>query len=667
MRTLPDESIVDRSIGTARRTVLIAFAVSAAVIALLVGERLLFGKEITQAADDARKAATLSGEILLADERLTMSANMAAATGESRWIARYEENIPLIDRAIADAKRLAPPDIAARLDEETRAANDALVVMERQSFEFDRQGRLAEARAILDGPDYAYQKQILAEGSGRFNAALTAFVDSNLAGVKRRALLIVGGILLLAATGFLIVWRSLMQSLGLSREAYLDAEHRIQKLAMHDPLTGLPNRRQFQKELERTLARCGRRGEKAAVLMLDLDRFKQINDRFGHGVGDCVLVELGKQLSAARREGEMCARLGGDEFVLVTAFKNDTEEAYLAATRLIKALSVPIEIDGIVHTVGATSGIAVYPDDGDDAGELMRKADVALYRSKREQRGDARFFEETMDEEMRERASVEADLRRAIDGGEIKPYFQPLVNLETGRIESFEILARWFHPSGGLRSPGSFIQVAEDVGLIDDLFFSVLSQACEAARPWPGEVGIAVNIAPLQLARPWLAERILAVLAETGFPPRRLEIEITENALITNFDCAKKTVLSLKNLGVRLALDDFGTGYSSLLHLRALPFDRIKIDGSFVKSVTTDEDAATMVSAIVSLAHSLDLPTTAECVETDASAKAMKAAGCATGQGWHYGAAMSAQDAERVLSTETAAKGPRLVRAQAAV
>jgi diguanylate cyclase (GGDEF)-like protein len=643
------DSVVHASVRIARRAVFVVLVTAAAVIAVLIIERNLLEREILQAADNERKAAALMSDILLADERLTMSANMAAATGERSWISRYESNIPLIDRAIAAAKQLAPPDVRERFDEETRVANDLLVVMERKSFDLDHQGRLSEARGILDSGRYAAIKRVLLDGTKRFGDGLLSQAENDLNGIAERSRLIIAFTVLLACSAFVVLWHKLNRSLASSKTAFLAAEERVQRLAMQDSLTGLPNRQHFHDELHRLLVDAARSGVAVAVVMIDLDRFKPINDRHGHGTGDDVLVEVGNLLSTTLGSDQICARIGGDEFVIASAVGPDSDEAHQVATRIIDALSAPIVVRGVAHSVGATAGISLFPENGTGVDELVRKADVALYRAKREERGGARFFRDDMDEVIRNRESMETDLRRALDAGEIIPLFQPVIDFASGSIETFEVLARWQHPTRGLLGPAHFIDAAQDLGLIDDLFLSILRRATRAAAAWPA-VRLAVNLAPSQLGHAMLGTRILAVLVETGFQPARLEIEVTENALITNIDQARETVLSLKRWGIQLALDDFGIGYSSLHHLRALPFDRIKIDGSFVRAMASDNDALTIVNTIISLGRSLGLPVTAESVETPEIAGLLKAAGCKYGQGWYFGHPTGAEVAEKLLA-----------------
>jgi diguanylate cyclase (GGDEF)-like protein len=406
-------------------------------------------------------------------------------------------------------------------------------------------------------------------------------------------------------------------------------------MAMHDPLTGLPNRRHLHTALESFLAKVDH-SKRLAVVATDLDRFKPVNDLYGHAVGDELLVKIaGMFQEEAGLEG-FVARLGGDEFILVLPHASD-EELIARLSALIAKFALPIHLLGHDVSIGVSLGVAMAPTDGLDANSLMRRADVALYRAKEEGRGRFAFFEAGMDARVHERAALEHDLRIAIRNDEIVPHYQPLVQLATGEVTAFEVLARWPHAQRGLVPPDQFIKVAKETGLIGELTFNVLRRACRETLNWPGAPRISFNIAPVQLQDAALPQKILKVLSECGFPPPRLEIEITEDALVADFLAAKLLLISLKNLGVRISLDDFGTGYSSLRHLRELPFDVVKIDRSFVHDMGDSEEALTIVKTIVQLAKSMGLGVTAEGIETESQALELQALGCEHGQGFLLG------------------------------
>lgn len=423
------------------------------------------------------------------------------------------------------------------------------------------------------------------------------------------------------------------------------AEARAQSLARHDPLTGLANRRHFLEELDRRLALVGDDEAAFALLFVDLDRFKPINDVHGHAVGDQSLQEIASRISSVIRDDSFASRLGGDEFAIILEGPNNRDGVSAAARRLLHELSAPIVINGLKLTVGASIGIALCPEDGREAAELLQHGDAAMLRAKME-RGAYKFFDSSIDEELKWKAALEAELRAAIPNGEIVPYFQPFVSLSDGTIAGYEVLARWPHRVRGMISPGEFIPVAEESGLVDAMFWVLLAQACRKALAAPGDFALCVNISPSQVRDQWFPEKVLRTLRETGFPAHRLEIEVTETAMIDDLSRAKVSLLSLKNQGVRIALDDFGTGYSSLMLLRELPIDKLKIDRSFVMTLIEDKGAATIVGALVGLGMALGLEVTAEGVEDEQIAGVLRQMGCQYGQGYLFGKATETPCAE---------------------
>jgi len=416
------------------------------------------------------------------------------------------------------------------------------------------------------------------------------------------------------------------------------AEARAQSLARHDPLTGLANRRHFLEELDRRLNLIGPEEIAFALMFVDLDRFKPINDVHGHAIGDQLLQVIATRLQGCIRDDSFAARLGGDEFCVLVETPTGREGVAVAARRILNELSAPILVNGLKLTVGASIGIALCPEDGRSAAELLQRGDAAMLRAK-EDRGAYKFFDSSIDEQLKSKAALETDLRAAIPNGDIVPYFQPVLHLATGELAGFEVLARWPHLERGMISPTLFIPVAEEAGLVDAMFWALLAQACRKALEAPGLFMLAVNISPSQIRDQWFPEKVLRTLRETGFPAQRLEIEVTESAMIGDIQRAKSSLMSLKNQGVRIALDDFGTGYSSLFLLRALPIDKLKIDRSFVSSLVSDRESATIVGALVGLGKALGLQITAEGVEDQATATALQAMGCEFVQGFFYGAA----------------------------
>ncbi|WP_072376572.1 EAL domain-containing protein [Hyphomicrobium sp. NDB2Meth4] len=413
------------------------------------------------------------------------------------------------------------------------------------------------------------------------------------------------------------------------------AERFSNRLAYNDSLTELPNRRAFMEALERG----ARRKEPFACLLFDLDNFKQVNDLRGHLVGDQLLQVVAERLRGFMAPDILLARIGGDEFaVLLTSHMPDRamELAHLIALRVRE----PMLIEGRVVQVDLSAGIARYPYDAERADAILRKADIALYRAKDSGRGLARAFTADMEEKERRRAAVADALREAIPRGEIVPHYQPLVELATGKVVGFEVLARWESPVLGTVTPSEFIPIAIETGLIGPLSQKVLERACTEAVAWPQHLPISFNIAPTQLCDPLLPLQLLAILSQTGLAPKRLEIELTEEALLASDQKTAFDVDVLKDQGITLALDDFGTGYSSLHHLRTLPFDKIKIDRSYVAKIETCEASRRMVQAIVNFAHVLGIPLLAEGVETAEQGRILTTLGCDLAQGWLYGRAV---------------------------
>jgi len=446
-----------------------------------------------------------------------------------------------------------------------------------------------------------------------------------------------------------ISWRLL---LSLRREVAqrIASEHRARELAHQDALTGLSNRRQFDQELKAAIAAPPRIDGAHAVLLLDLNDFKHINDIYGHAIGDEVLINVAIRLRRAVREGDLAVRFGGDEFAILARQLPGAEEATSIALRVIKEFDQPIKIRSTQHKIGVGIGIALIPQDGKNAAEIMRKVDIALYRAKAEPNSALRFFDGSMDAQIRERDLIERELRTAVSNGDVQPYYQPLIDLRTKQIIGFEAPARWTHPTLGNVPPDRFIPIAESCGLMNKLSDCLLRQAARAATQWPDDFTLSFNISPPQLKDRTLGLRILSILGESGLSPRRLEIELTESALVRDLEGAQLVLGALHDAGVRLALDDFGTGYSSLYHLRNFKIDKIKIDRSFVDNMDREPEATALVRALLGLGHGLGLTVTAEGVEQPAQAEALLDQGCQQAQGYLYARAMSASDATNFIA-----------------
>jgi diguanylate cyclase (GGDEF)-like protein len=440
-----------------------------------------------------------------------------------------------------------------------------------------------------------------------------------------------------------------LQDLSHEMKGRAAAERRAVKLARHDPLTDLPNRRLFTEKLDDALLRTTSEGCRTAVMMLDLDGFKAINDAHGHAAGDQTLVEVGERMSKIVRADTLLARVGGDEFAIVLPNIASLDDPAGLARRIVGAISEPFIVGNATTTLGVSIGIAVAPDDGTQHDELVRRADLALYRAKAEGQSTVRFFEPEMDAHVKQRMRIERELRNAIATQAIIPYYQPLISIVENRIIGFEALARWDSEELGAVSPVVFIPIAEECGLIGELGDQLLRRACLDAAAWKADIKLAFNISPVQLRNESLGLRILAILGDTGFDPHRLEIEITESALVDNLEVAQRIIDQLRQAGIRIALDDFGTGYATLRQLQTLHLDKIKIDRSFVDRVISDNESRVIVRAILGLASGLGLATTAEGIEDAEQLAYLKANGCTEGQGYLFGKAITAQEAMALL------------------
>ncbi len=455
-----------------------------------------------------------------------------------------------------------------------------------------------------------------------------------------------------ALAGFALLAAFVLRYMRRTAVAIAAGESRLRHLAMHDPLCGLPNRIFFGERLEAVIEEVRNGSAPAAVFYIDLDHFKDVNDTLGHPVGDELIRNVTLRLSRTLRGGDLVARLGGDEFAVISSVGDDTGEMMALAQRIIAAICSPYSIGGQNIVIGASIGIAVIGRNCAGSADIMRYADMALYRAKNEGRNRGCIYDAAMDADLSNRKLLEADLREAIENDKLKVLYQPIVNKSGEQMVGVEALCRWTHPTRGEISPGEFIAVAEHSGLIIELGAWVLRRACLDGMAWPG-LTVAVNVSPLQFRRTDFADIVERTLAETKFDPERLELELTETVLLGNVDTAEAGMLRLKALGVRLALDDFGTGYSSLLYLRRFPFDKLKIDRSFVMSIEKASDAAAIVHAVVSLGRGLGMKVTAEGVETADQQLFLRAAGVHYMQGYRFGKAMPAAEVTaRLLANE---------------
>jgi diguanylate cyclase (GGDEF)-like protein len=429
------------------------------------------------------------------------------------------------------------------------------------------------------------------------------------------------------------------------------AEAQVAHMAYHDALTGLGNRLLLRQQLEAALLRV-QQGERIAILYLDLDNFKTLNDSLGHAGGDSLLKAVADRLRGCLKQTDTIARMGGDEFaILHTALEQPTDAEYLAR-RLREVLRAPLDVDGQQMTTDVSIGISLAPNDGTDANQLLKQADMAMYAAKCDGRGTFRHFEPEMNARALARRTLELDLRNAITNDQFELHYQPLVNLERNEISSCEALLRWHHPERGMIMPDEFIPVAEETGLIAEIGEQVLRKACAAAATWPDNVTVAVNVSSVQFKNQALALKVVGALAASGLSARRLAIEVTETALILDNEATLAALHQLRGLGVQIVMDDFGTGYSSLSYLRSFPFDKIKIDRSFINGISDISNAEAIVQATISMAASMNMTTTAEGVETKEQLAKIRALGCTEMQGYLFSRPLCGEDIARLFRSQ---------------
>jgi len=426
------------------------------------------------------------------------------------------------------------------------------------------------------------------------------------------------------------------------------ADEKIAHMAHYDALTDLSNRVLFRERLEQAL-KAIRPGEQLAVMYVDIDEFKSINDALGHAIGDELLKGVADRLRGCLKDTDVAARLGGDEFAVIqTAIKSQSETSHLVEC-IYAAIREPFECTGHLITTDASIGIALAPGDGLDLDQLLKNADLALYGAKGDGRRTYRFFEAGMDARAKARRSLELELRQAINDGSLEAYYQPVVTLDHGKVSCCEALLRWRHPERGMISPAEFIPIAEETGLINQLGHWVLHTACAEAVNWPDDIRVAVNVSPVQFKSQTLALNVAAALAASGLAASRLELEITEAVLIRDDEMALEVLHQLRALGVRIALDDFGTGYSSLSYLQRFPFDKIKIDRSFVRDIASAVASSSIVEAVVNIAAASNMTTTAEGVETEQQRELLRVLGCTEMQGYLFSPAIPAVEIRQLL------------------
>lgn len=626
-------------------------------------------------------------DIVHLDEVLTMSAWMAATSGNLDWEVRHHQFAPQLDQAIKDALLLDPSASQGTAALALEAANVVLVDMERRAFELVRQQKGAEAQRLLSSGEYQAQKNIYANGMAEFNRhllhaseglqadLLTGLRYNTIATMASAVLLILGALLVLrGARRWQAVMiesnRQLHQRTSELAELNLQLDHKVcertnelresaersEYLAYHDSLTQLPNRSMFSKLLNQAIHLAERDRKPLAVLFVDLDRFKNVNDTLGHEAGDMLLQEMAARLKSCLRASDSVARLGGDEFVLMAPSLNETQQLVAVAHKILAALARPFTLRGHEFHVTASVGISVYPIDGDDERALMKNADIAMYQAKEDGKNTFAFYSAELNTHSMERLAFESSLRRALEAQQLQVHYQPKVDCQTGYMTGVEALLRWNHPDLGPVPPAKFIPVAEETGLIVALGCWVLRTACLQHVAWR-EMGhpplrVAVNLSARQFYDDGLLSDVRSILVETGMNPAFLELEITESMLMRNVDRAREVLAAFKTLGIRLSLDDFGTGYSSLSNLKRFSIDTIKVDRSFIRELPANEEDRAITDAVIAMGKSLNMTIVAEGVETQGQIDFLKAHDCDECQGYYFSKAVPPAAVAELLRTK---------------
>jgi diguanylate cyclase (GGDEF)-like protein len=516
---------------------------------------------------------------------------------------------------------------------------------------------------FFEGASSGQQLIITCLCAGMLGGAAFAFATIPIAAISFASPLFLASAIAIARTGdqtyllvaILMIVYSVIILRGVFTHALQSANRmarqiEVEQEARRDPLTNLGNRTSFHENLVEAFARLERRGEFFALLYLDLNDFKSVNDRLGHAAGDELLVQVADRLQSSKGQADTLARLGGDEFAMIAANVLRPDQAAAIAERIVKAFDTPFCIDGHQISSAVSLGVAMAPANGSDLASLLKNADIALYHAKRGAGSSVQIFEPSHDAKAQERRTLEHDLRAALARNEFRLVFQPILNLASGRIVGCEALLRWKHPTHGVLEPAQFIQTAEETGLIHAIGEWILFEACRAGAGWPEDTKVAINLSPVQLRRIGILKAIIAALADAAMSPSRLEIEITESALIARSDV--ETLRAMRELGVTIALDDFGVGYSSLAHLRKLPLDRIKIDRSFIADLLIDPDCAAIVKCVIGLVDGLGMSVTAEGVETKDQLSCLQTLGCAEAQGYLISLPKSADEISALFGRE---------------
>ncbi len=638
MLTLTGDEVRDSSLA-AKRSLFLLSLFALLLVGILVAERSFY-QAATEAVELRKERANQAhAAILLADEKLTMSALAYAGTADDAMRARYDANLPVIDKAIADAKRLVAPEIALRFDRETRVANDKLVALETQAFHYAERGDTNTARKIFKSADYKINKQILANGSEHMMEALYADIQANSDRVSLIRKTVLGFLSLVSIAVFVLLMRRVRSSLNSSEDAFFSAMAEMEAsekaaiaTARRDAMVNLPNRISLLEALTYNL----QTSQNVTLLYIDLDGFKTVNDTYGHETGDHLLQLVSRSFSEIVSASGFLARLGGDEFAILVSGADAEQTAAQICDEIHILFAKPFEIAGRIASIGASIGVAKTDDTSIDSTELMRRADVAMYEAKSAGRNRRCDFNIEIDRKRRNDFEVAAEMRTLIAHGNFEVAYQPIVESKSAKIQGVEVLARWPSSSSRKLAPDYFIKVAEEHGVIDDLGALIFDIACRDVVSVKG-LRLAINVSPLQLNNPNFIKMLITTAQKHEFDLSRLDVELTENVLIKYPDHAKTVISAMKALGITVSLDDFGTGFASVGYLREFGFDNVKLDRSLTQAILTDLSTQQVVQGTILIANGLSATTVAEGVETLEESDVMRLLGCHQLQGYYYG------------------------------
>lgn len=632
-------------------------AASAGLLTLVGGaflaERMYFVSERDSAARTAQVAAATAGDLVHVLDAVSNAAQLAALTGTTEARQQLDGLQARYQGAISAAETMLGADGVGAL----RRASEARARLHSEVSLDVLNRRLAAARALLASPAYREQAETQAAAAAGVARALTdQAARARSAAAQLSAAPLLGLLMGVLALALWVIMRT-RRTMARSEAAYLEADDRIRDLAAIDPLTGTMSRGSFREHLQGLCGAAASGGPSVSLIVLDVDDFAAVNATHGFLQGDAALRRIAGRLRAHLRPNEVFGRLGGDEFGVAFTHGDEHGHAVTRAQDLRRVGSAIYDLGEARVDLSLTGGVASLSAGASDADGLLRAALAAKRHAKTHMRGGVSPFHEAVMDAIDDRRAMEAALRAGLSRGEVTPAFQPILELNTGGVVGFEVLARWTHPEQGPIAPSVFIPIAEDFGLIDALMFSVLEQACAAAKAWPDGLTLSLNVAPRQMIEPDFAQRLLAAATRAGWPAARLEVELTENALLADFAAARRTILSLRAIGAGVALDDFGTGYSSLAYLAELPLNKIKIDRAFVRTLHDCEASAKIVASIIGLGRSLGMAVVAEGVEAARDVDALADLGCDFSQGFYHAKPMGAALVAGYLQAHRAHQG----------